>query len=290
MGQLGDMLSVMVGDARLAGRLVGRIEQPMSPPTVYRRAPPDEPGTRWRLQLAPGSDPQAVAARLLASAAGMGWPGLRAVTERDLRPAAAGHLLVLQRALSWVALSTGLVGVVALASALGSGVAERRPELAVLHALGAPNRLLALTVMGKAPLVVVFSLVLALALGGLIDPLLAERLGQITGQPLRPRAAGLDCRWGRCWRWWAACWPARRLRGRRPSGARGRESGREGGARPTVQLGDQRLRAPPRPPPCGDRPPEGEEKHLGRPGVCFLRASQAPGGARRSRRNDYFWL
>ena len=29
------------------------------------------------------------------------------------------------------------------------------------------------------------------------------------------------------------------------------------------------LRAPPRPPPCGDRPPEGEEKHLGRPGVCF---------------------
>ena len=27
--------------------------------------------------------------------------------------------------------------------------------------------------------------------------------------------------------------------------------------------------APPRPPPCGDRPPEGEEKHLGRPGVCF---------------------
>ena len=30
-----------------------------------------------------------------------------------------------------------------------------------------------------------------------------------------------------------------------------------------------RLRAPPRPPPCGDRPPEGEEKHLGRPGVCF---------------------
>ena len=29
------------------------------------------------------------------------------------------------------------------------------------------------------------------------------------------------------------------------------------------------LRAPPRPPPCGVLPPEGEEKHLGRPGVCF---------------------
>ena len=31
------------------------------------------------------------------------------------------------------------------------------------------------------------------------------------------------------------------------------------------------LRSPPRPPPCGGRPPEGEEKHLGRPGVCFSR-------------------
>ena len=29
------------------------------------------------------------------------------------------------------------------------------------------------------------------------------------------------------------------------------------------------LRAPPRPPPCGDRPPEGEEKQVGRPAVCF---------------------
>lgn len=189
--QLGDALAVMVGDARLAGRLVGRIEEPMSPATVYRHAPPDEPGSHWRLQLTPGSDPQAVAARLLARAAGMGWPGLRAVTERDLHRAAAGHLLVLQRALSWVALSTGVVGVVALASALGSGVAERRQELAVLHALGASDRLLALTVMAEALLVVLFSLVLSLALGGLIDPLLAERLGQISGQPLRPQAAGL---------------------------------------------------------------------------------------------------
>ena len=189
--KLGDTLEVMVGDARLAGRLVGRIEEPMSPATVYRRAPPDQPGTHWRLQLTPGSDPQAVAARLLASAARMGLPGLRAVTERDVRHAAAGHLLLLQQALGWVALSTGMVGVVALASALGSGVAERRHELGLLHALGAPDRLLALTVMGEALLVVMVSLVLALALGWLLDPLLAERLGQISGQPLRPRAAGL---------------------------------------------------------------------------------------------------
>ena len=121
----------------------------------------------------------------------MGLPGLRAVTGRDARTAAAGHLLVLQRALGWVALSTGVVGVVAPASALGSGVAERRRELAVLHALGAPDRLLALTVMGEALLVVMVSLVLALAFGWLLDPLHAERLGQSTGQPLGPRAAGL---------------------------------------------------------------------------------------------------
>ena len=70
-------------------------------------------------------------------------------------------------------------------------MAERRGELAVLHALGAPNRLLALTVMRQALLVVAFSLALALALGLLLDPLVTERLGEITGQRLRPRAAGL---------------------------------------------------------------------------------------------------
>ena len=29
------------------------------------------------------------------------------------------------------------------------------------------------------------------------------------------------------------------------------------------------VKSAPRPPPCGVHPPEGEEKHLGRPGVCF---------------------
>ena len=40
------------------------------------------------------------------------------------------------------------------------------------------------------------------------------------------------------------------------------------------------LRAPPRPPPCGDRPPEGEEKHLGRPGVGFSIAQGWSPGSR----------
>ena len=34
------------------------------------------------------------------------------------------------------------------------------------------------------------------------------------------------------------------------------------------------LRAPPRPPPCGDRPPAGEEKQVERSGVCFSCAPQ----------------
>ena len=39
------------------------------------------------------------------------------------------------------------------------------------------------------------------------------------------------------------------------------------------------LKEPPRPPTSGDRPPEGEEKHLGRPGVCFSSGSRAQGVA-----------
>jgi putative ABC transport system permease protein len=187
--QLGEALSVAVGDTHLLGRLVGRIEEPVSPPTVYRLAPADAPSTHWRLALRPGSDAQAVAKRLAAAASGAGLAGLRAVTERDLRPAAAGHLLVLERTLAWVALGTGLVGLVALGSALDSGVAERRRELLVLRALGAPDRLLALTVMGEALLVVAISLAVAMALGLWLDPQLAARLGQISGQPLRAQTA-----------------------------------------------------------------------------------------------------
>jgi putative ABC transport system permease protein len=188
--KLGDALSFAVGDKRVTATLVGRVDEPMSPPTVYRLAAPYAPSTRWRLGLEPGADPQAVAAHLVANAADQGLPGLRTVTERDLRQSTAGHLLVLQRALLWVALGTGLVGVVALASALGSSVAERRRELAVLHALGAPRGLLARSVMAEALIVVLVSLVLALALGGGLDALLATRLGEVSGQPLRAHADG----------------------------------------------------------------------------------------------------
>jgi hypothetical protein len=190
--KLGESISLNVGTQQITGRLVGRIEEPMSASTVYRLASTTDAGTNWRLGLAPGVDVQSLAARLATEAAALGLPSFRAVTERDLRHAAAGHLLVLQRALAWVALGTGLVGLVALASALGSSVAERQRELAVMHALGASNRLVAVTVVAEALLVVLLSLLLAKGLGWLLDPWLAAQLAAITGQPIRAHAAGMS--------------------------------------------------------------------------------------------------
>lgn len=96
----GDTLHVALADARLIGRLVGRIEETMSPPVVYRLTSPDAPGTHWRVGLSPGSDSQAVGERLVAGSPILGLPGTRVVTERNLRQSTAGHLLVLQRTLA----------------------------------------------------------------------------------------------------------------------------------------------------------------------------------------------
>lgn len=189
--KLGEPLTLSTAAGPLTGRWVGLVDEAMSAPTIYRLAPGEAASAQWRLGLAPGSHAPALAQALVASAAAMGLPQVRALTEQDLRASSAGHLLVLQRTLAWVALGTGLVGLVTLASALGSSVAERKQELKLLHALGASDRLLANTVMAEALLVVAFSLGLALLLGLALDPLLATRLGDISGQPLHAQKDGL---------------------------------------------------------------------------------------------------
>lgn len=191
--RLGATLSVVTDGARLTGTLVGISSEPMSPPTVYVRAGPDAGATHWRLRLAPGDSDEQARAEV-----GRRWPGARVVTEADLRGAAARHVQVLQRALSWVGMGTGLVGLVALASALGSSVAERRRERTVLRALGASRRLLGSGVMLEAAGVVLSSLLLAWGASAVLDPLLTARLGAISGQPLRASTAP----W--VWPLWAA--------------------------------------------------------------------------------------
>ena len=191
--RLGATLSVVTDGARLTGTLVGISSEPMSPPTVYLRAGPAAGATHWRLRLASGDSGGQARAEV-----GQRWPGARVVTEADLRGAAARHVQVLQRALSWVGLGTGLVGLVALASALGSSVAERRRERTVLRALGASRRLLGCSVMLEAAGVVLLSLLLAWGASAVLDPLLTARLGAISGQPLKASTAP----W--VWPLWAA--------------------------------------------------------------------------------------
>jgi hypothetical protein len=44
-------VALALADARRIVRLVGRSEETMSPPVVYRLASPDAPGTHWRVGL-----------------------------------------------------------------------------------------------------------------------------------------------------------------------------------------------------------------------------------------------
>ena len=84
--------------------------------------------------------------------------------------------------------------------------------------------------------------------------------------------------------------PARDDAGRTEAGADLAGGGRRGAPEPHADAGHRVgavrgavlaavpvLRAPPRPPPYGVRRPKGEEKQVGRPGVCFSRApARAP--------------
>jgi predicted lysophospholipase L1 biosynthesis ABC-type transport system permease subunit len=186
---LGDPVALELDGEILRGRLVGVVEEPLSPPTVYAPGSAEGTSRQWRLALRPSADPEATVARLAQQ-----LPAMRATLEADQRRAGSNHLLVLQRALAWVAIGTGVVGLVALASALGSGVAERRRELGVLRSLGASDRLLGAAVVLEAGLVVTLSLGLAVLLGMAIDPLLAARLAAITGQPLETHASAWSVR------------------------------------------------------------------------------------------------
>lgn len=126
------------------------------------------------LYLRPGAEPAAVAARLRASLAEAGAGSVEVVDRRALRAAASE---VFDRTMAVTALLRGFALFIA---ALGVGLLlwtmarERRPESALLRALGADSGQVAAGFLGRGALIASLGLVLGGAAGALLAVLLVE--------------------------------------------------------------------------------------------------------------------
>lgn len=194
---LGQRVALFVAGQPRAVRLVGRLDEAMSPPTVYVSAGTfaswlelGDRATQLRLALHDPGATEAFAPVLSARLAASGWPVRRVVTESTLRAASSGHLRVLQRTLVAVAACVGIVGLMGLASALATGVVERRAELGVLRALGGSTGLLVGAVLAEALWTAAASALAALLLAWPIGALLARSIGELSAQPLAFAMAG----------------------------------------------------------------------------------------------------
>lgn len=126
------------------------------------------------LYLRPGAEPAAVAARLRASLAEAGAGSVEVVDRRALRAAASE---VFDRTMAVTALLRGFALFIA---ALGVGLLlwtmarERRPESALLRALGADSGQVAAGFLGRGALIAVLGLGLGGAAGAILAVLLVE--------------------------------------------------------------------------------------------------------------------
>jgi putative ABC transport system permease protein len=154
-----------------------------------------EPGMAELLRIVTTShDPaarQAVLRRVESALAAAGIGIEQDFALDTLRTGLDGHVLVLADALIAMALVMGFVGLLGLASAMASGVAERTREFAVLHVIGATPAAVRAIVVAEGVATGVLSLVVAGALSLPLTRILGDFIGgQAFRQPLPYHLSG----------------------------------------------------------------------------------------------------
>lgn len=128
---------------------------------------------------------QAVLAALETRLAADGIPVAEDLTVDTLKAALDGHVLVLADALIAIAVMVGFVGLLGLASSMGTSVVERTREFGVLHAIGATAGTVRHLVVAEGVLTGALSLVVALAVTVPLTRIFGDFIGtQAFRQPL----------------------------------------------------------------------------------------------------------
>ena len=187
--QPGDPISLMADGRRVTLRLRGVIQQILTPATAYVSPSTFAQGTglpsnmsnavRVRMRVHDKASINSVTREVEKMSAAAGFNIKVAVSEALLDDATSGHVYVFIVALLLIALVMAVVGVLGLASSMGTSVMERTREFGIMRTIGARSGVVMRSVIGEGLLIgwlswliaIVLSLPLSLGIGMLIGNL-----------------------------------------------------------------------------------------------------------------------
>jgi len=200
--RVGDRVTLLVEHRPLTLRVVGITRELLTPgaayvtPATFARATGLAGRTNaLRLSLVDRGQADAVARRVV-KALERERIGVKMVfTEKRFVAAQGGHVYILVFALGFIATLMAVVGLLGLASSLGTAVVERTREFAVMRAVGARSAAVMRSVLGEGMLTAALSCVAAIALSLLLSARVGSVLAAISTQELRlqlsPSGVGL---------------------------------------------------------------------------------------------------
>jgi putative ABC transport system permease protein len=191
---VGDTITLAVDHRRLALRLVGVIDETLTPGAAYVSPATFDRATGagglasvQRIALRERDDDSAALAAISQALTRDGLAIRGAITARRFAAAQGGHVAILVAALGFIALLMSIVGLLGLASALSVSTAERTREFGVLRALGATRGLALRIVLAEGLVIAVASWALAVALSLPLSAIVGRVLASIAAQDLAPR-------------------------------------------------------------------------------------------------------
>ena len=187
---IGRRISISLDQRPHHFQVVGIVRDILAPATVFVTAPAFAAATgsqninAVRIKLNDVSQvPEGVAA--MTAALGAQQIGVKAVlTEKTFAAAQGGHIYILVYALGFIAAIMAIVGLLGLASSLGTSVLERTREFGVMRAIGASSSVVVRSVVYEGLLIALASSVVAVAAAVLPSKAVGEMLASISSQPL----------------------------------------------------------------------------------------------------------
>ena len=195
--RVGDTVALSVDHRPVALRLVGVIDETLTPgaayviPATFDRATGQDGAVNvLRIALHDRDGERAALAAISQALARDGLVVRGAVSARLFAAAQGGHVAILVAALGFIAVLMSVVGLLGLASALSVATAERTREFGVMRALGAGRGLALRMVLAEGALIGIASWGLAVALSLPLSAVVGRVLASIAAQDLAPRLDG----------------------------------------------------------------------------------------------------